>query len=55
METYDTGPFCRHWSDPVDCDIECGVCGHRCYKHDIEEDVCFVPDCTCPAWEEDDE
>ena len=20
---YESGPFCRHWGDPSDCDVEC--------------------------------
>jgi len=49
-EEYQTGPFCRHWSDPADCNIECAACGHRCCRHDIDDNDCM--DCGCKAWVE---
>lgn len=30
---YESGPYCRHWSDPTDCDELCDTCGHRCSEH----------------------
>lgn len=51
---YDTGPFCRHWSDPSDCDRLCANCGHRCTMHAFEdgERMCYEPDCRCATWKE---
>jgi hypothetical protein len=51
---YETGPFCRHWGDPVDCDIKCANCGHGCTQHEAEDGrrECFMPDCDCEAWVE---
>jgi hypothetical protein len=55
---YDTGPFCRHFGDPADCDIECLHCGHPCFAHGQEPgnaECHFVSDagvaCTCMEWE----
>lgn len=47
-ENYDSGPFCRHWSDVGDCDDLC-ICGHECRKHDFLDDnePCNVEGCTC--------
>ena len=50
---YNSGPFCRHWSDPADCDETCGCCGHRCVDHafgDGAEPACS--ECDCEAWVE---
>lgn len=46
----DSGPFCRHWGDPVDCDEKC-TCGHTCGQHSYG-DSCDVPDCTCDTWQD---
>lgn len=48
MEDWDTGPFCRHWADPSDCEKVCGRCGHVCRRH--EDDSC--DDCDCTVWME---
>lgn len=37
-DPYESGPFCRHYSDPSDCQETCAHCGHRCKWHD--------PDCS---------
>lgn len=53
-EDYDSGPYCRHWSDPSDCEITCANCGHHCQRHSIvEPSNCF--DCKCNKWVESDE
>ncbi len=52
---YESGPFCRHWDDPSDCDIECAVCGHRCPRHECEDGDFSCLDCDCPAWTENEE
>lgn len=31
-----SGPYCRHWSDPRDCEEGC-TCGHPCKSHDSGE------------------
>lgn len=51
---YDSGPFCRHWSDPSECDKVCATCGHRCIDHRLPADDsrCTVDGCDCPAWVE---
>ncbi len=33
MVTYDSGPYCRHYSDPSECEDVCSWCGHRCADH----------------------
>lgn len=47
-EDYDSGPFCRHWSDPADCEIVCANCGHRCGQHEDSE----CSECNCEEWKE---
>lgn len=49
-ENYDSGPFCRHYHDPSDCDLTCAKCGHRCPDHDYTDGTCM--ECDCPQWEE---
>lgn len=52
---WNSGPFCRHWGDPIDCDILCANCGHRCPRHSAEdgETDCLLEDgCPCEAWVE---
>lgn len=51
FENYETGPFCRHFSDPADCDIKCASCGHRCTQHDFESPG-PCDECECKAWAE---
>jgi hypothetical protein len=41
---YESGPFCRHWSDLGCCDDLC-VCGHTCSKHGY--DPCDASGCDC--------
>lgn len=47
-EEYDSGPFCRHWSDPSDCDEKCARCGHLCSAHSFDD----CSQCDCPEWVE---
>ena len=49
-EDHDTGPFCRHFSDPSDCEITCQACGHLCRNHGYGPEACG--DCECPKWSE---
>jgi hypothetical protein len=32
-EPRDSGPFCRHWHDPNDCEVVCAGCGDACWLH----------------------
>ena len=43
-EIYDTGNFCKHYSDPSDCDEIC-ECGHKCFEHSIYSGDCCG--CSC--------
>ena len=55
IEDYDSGPFCRHWRDPADCDLACARCGHGCTRHFTGGDTgCDENGCACAAWTEDD-
>ena len=55
-ENYQTGPFCRHWSDPSDCDEVCATCGHKCTEHDFEAPgECMVDGCKCKAFADKNE
>lgn len=53
---YESGPFCRHWSSPYDCERKCANCGHACVSHG--EDGCESHDedgcesCDCEEWVE---
>lgn len=50
-EDYESGPFCRHWSDPEDCDAVCVTCGHGCTRHDFGvPGECFEDGCDCVKW-----
>lgn len=50
---YESGPFCRHYSDPSDCDEKCAACGHECRRHDqYDPGECLEDNCTCNAWKE---
>lgn len=50
---WNTGPFCRHWGDPADCDILC-TCKHPCKIHDLDDDSseCNEEGCGCKKFEE---
>ncbi len=54
---YESGPFCRHWGDPLDCSNMCG-CGHRCCDHCAwsdetgDRDACC--ECACAKFTDDD-
>lgn len=45
-----SGPFCRHWRDPSDCDEVCANCGHHCCQHGFFDSSCI--DCECVEWKE---
>lgn len=47
---YETGPFCRHWSDPSDCYEMC-KCGHPCRRHLLYEDG-NCDECDCEKFED---
>jgi hypothetical protein len=47
---YESGPFCRHWSDPADCDEVCARCGHPCRQHCGDDGSCDETGCTCQEW-----
>ena len=48
-ENYESGPFCRHWSHPADCDQIC-TCGHGCAEHGHGE--CGNDECTCEEFKD---
>lgn len=49
---YESGPFCRHWGDPADCEEVCGTCGHHCCRHWFSDGDSSCNDCDCEAWTE---
>jgi len=53
-EEYETGPFCRHWADPNDCDELCKTCGHKCDEHNFDsyDAYCLIDTCNCKSWNE---
>jgi hypothetical protein len=50
-QEYHSGPFCRHFGDPSDCDEVCLSCGHHCCKHDYCDPYACM-ECECSAWKE---
>lgn len=46
---YESGPFCIHWGEAVDCDELC-MCGHSCNSHDGGYEGCGQ--CDCEEWRE---
>lgn len=46
----ESGPFCRHWGDPSDCEEKCWWCGHRCNQH-WGTDECDEDGCDCQQWD----
>lgn len=51
-QCYDTGPFCRHYMDPSDCELNCVACGCRCRDHDYSDGECMA--CDCKAYVDPD-
>lgn len=47
----DSGPFCRHYHSPIDCQEICDRCCHRCPRH-YEDLGCDALYCDCPGWVE---
>lgn len=43
----ESGPFCRHWADPSDCEERCFRCGHSCGAHHPDDDC---DHCDCAGW-----
>ena len=53
-DSYETGPFCRHWCVPSDCDVICARCGHKCTEHDVDTpSECIVDGCECKSFEDE--
>jgi hypothetical protein len=54
LEEYVSGPYCRHWSDPSDCEIKCENCGHLCGEHGRggHDPDCDVDGCNCKEWKD---
>ncbi len=52
-ENYESGPFCRHWGDPSDCDTECANCHHTCSQHYANDNDCR--ECDCSLWGDTDD
>ena len=47
---HESGPFCRHWDDPSDCQLRC-ICGHLCRDHFVGNSTkCY--ECDCAEWRE---
>ena len=50
-ENYESGPFCRHWYDPAECEEKCANCGHRCFSHGYGSDS-GCNECDCQEWKD---
>jgi hypothetical protein len=52
---YDSGPFCRHWGDPSDCEEICTTCGHICTRHAwYAPSECNEEGCSCVEYVDED-
>ena len=52
-DDYESGPFCRHWAEPGDCDIVCATCSHGCWRHYGDSvGKCDEDGCACKEWAE---
>jgi len=51
---FESGPFCRHWGDPSNCDEKCKRCGHFCCRHE-DAASCNEEGCACEGWVGDEE
>lgn len=49
---YDSGPYCRHYYDPSDCEEVCAGCGHRCAVHSDLVGCNYHQGCACDGWKE---
>lgn len=49
---YESGPFCRHFSDPADCEKKCVGCGHECQDHNYSDGNYSCCLCDCECWVE---
>lgn len=55
-DNFESGPFCQHWGDPMDCDEPCATCGHECHEHDWNNPwVCGADDCECMGFKDADD
>ena len=51
-ENYESGPFCRHWSEPSWCEEKCAACGHGCQSHEFGEGCFACGECECKEWKD---
>lgn len=52
-DNYESGPFCRHWSDPESCEqcnTGCKDCYHSGLVHDWADGSCSL--CKCKEWKD---
>ena len=50
---YESGPYCRHWSEVGDCVLLCATCGHRCWEHEVGSGAaCMEDGCACEEWKD---
>ena len=50
----DSGPFCVHYGDPCDCEEKCARCGHTCASHSGGREICYLDECDCEAFVDED-
>jgi hypothetical protein len=51
IDFQESGPFCQHWGDPLDCDTTCDRCGHICAQHDgVADESCSAEECDCDGF-----
>jgi hypothetical protein len=49
-----SGPFCRHFADPGDCDMVCGECGHLCHEH-YQDNQGNCRECGCESFQAEED
>jgi hypothetical protein len=52
-EDWNSGPFCRHWGDPSDCNEKCAACGHWCSAHSQSDTLQDCRECDCAGFTDD--
>ncbi len=43
----ESGPYCRHFCDPSECNYRCATCGHECRRHNDDECTKWIETFVC--------
>lgn len=50
-QEYESGPYCIHWNDLVDCAEKCKKCKHSCSQHYDNCSQCELEGVSCEGFE----